>query len=157
MLINTSESATGKLDLLRTRLDGFDPLTRDRFLAHALLPAQWYLHAQRFRRWHAAEVLRMFETVDVVVMPATPCVAPPLGTATIRIDGVDLPTGPTLGWFTQPLAGTGCPALTVPVARPGRLPIGVQLFAAPDREDWLVEVASRLEAMGVAASPVAPV
>jgi Asp-tRNA(Asn)/Glu-tRNA(Gln) amidotransferase A subunit family amidase len=69
---------------------------------------------------------------------------------------MDLPTGPMLGWFTQPLAGTDCPALTVPIARPGRLPIGVQLFGPPHREAWLVDVAQRLEALGVAAAPVAP-
>jgi aspartyl-tRNA(Asn)/glutamyl-tRNA(Gln) amidotransferase subunit A len=157
MLINTSETAVGKLDALRTRLDEFDPATRDRFLAHALMPVQWYLHAQRFREWHSGEVLRMFETVDVLLLPATPCVAPPLGMATIRIDGADLPTGPTLGWFTQPLAGTGCPALTVPIERPGQLPIGVQLFAPPRREEWLFRTAARLEAAGVAGSRVAAI
>jgi AtzE family amidohydrolase len=155
MLINTSETPVGKLDALRTRLDEFDPATRDRFLAHALMPAQWPLHAQRFREWHIRQVLRMFESVDVLVLPATPCTAPLLGTPTIRIDGVDLPTGPTLGWFTQPLAGTDCPALTVPIARPGRLPIGIQLFAPPRCERWLVRIAQRLEAAGVAAAPLA--
>jgi AtzE family amidohydrolase len=155
MLINTSETPVGKLEALRTRLDEFDPATRDRFLAHALMPAQWPLHAQRFREWHTREVLRLFESVDVVLLPATPCTAPLLGTRTIMIDGVEAPTGPTLGWFTQPLAGTDCPAMTVPIARPGRLPIGIQLFAPPRCEQWLVHVAERLEAAGVAASPLA--
>jgi aspartyl-tRNA(Asn)/glutamyl-tRNA(Gln) amidotransferase subunit A len=154
-LINAAESATTKLPLLRTRLAQFDPATRDRFLAHALLPAQWYLQAQRFRRRHNAAVRRLFEEVDVLIMPATPCVAPPIGTPTLRIDGIDFPTGPMLGWFTQPLAGTDCPALTVPIARPGRLPIGIQLFGPPGREAWLFDVASRLESTGVAAAPVA--
>jgi 1-carboxybiuret hydrolase len=154
-LVNASESATGKLQLLRTRLDEFDPGTRDRFLAHALVPAQWYLQAQRFRRWHNEQVRRMFTDVDVVIMPATPCVAPLRGAPTLRIDGTELPTGPALGWFTQPLAGTDCPALTVPVSRPHRLPIGVQLFAPPNREAWLFQVADQLEALGVARAPVA--
>ena len=156
MLMFASESVVDKLDLLRTRLEEFDPLTRDRFLAHAMLPAQWYLLAQRFRRWHTAQVLRMFDQVDVLLLPATPCVAPPIGTRTILIGGKELPTGPTLGWFTQPLAGTGFPALTVPIRREGQLPIGVQLFAAPGREDLLLRVAVALENMGVAAAPVAP-
>ena len=155
MLVHTSESAVGKLDALRTNLEGFGPLNRERFLAHALLPAQWYLYAQRFRRWHAAEVLRLLRRVDVLLLPATPCVAPPLGSRTIRIGGRDLPTGPTLGWFAQPLAGTGCPALTVPILRAGKLPIGVQLFTAPHREDLLLRVARRLEQLGVAGAPSA--
>jgi AtzE family amidohydrolase len=154
-LVNASESAVGKLDALRRRLDEFDPATRERFLAHALLPVQWYLHAQRFRRWHLQEVMRLFGEIDAMVVPATPCVAPPIGTPTLRVGDVELPTGPALGWFTQPLAGTDCPALTVPIARPGRLPIGVQLLGPPHREDTLLRVAARLEALGVAAAPVA--
>jgi len=154
-LVNATESAVGKLDLLRTRLEQFDPATRERFLAHALLPAQWYLAAQRLRRWHIDQVLRLFDEVDVIVLPATPCVAPPIGARTLRIGDADLPTGPALGWFTQPVAGTDCPALTVPVARAGRLPIGVQLMARKHREDLLFRVAARLEALGVAGAPVA--
>ena len=155
IVINAAESATDKLHLLRTRLDGFDPGTADRFLAHALLPAQWYLQAQRFRAWHNAQVREMFADVDVLLMPATPCAAPPIGTATLQIDGVDVPTGPTLGLFTQPLAATDCPSLSVPVGRSGQLPIGVQLFAPPHREEWLFRVAARLEEIGVATAPVA--
>ena len=154
-LVNATESAVGKLDALRTRLDKFDPATRERFLAHALLPAQWYLGAQRFRRWHIEQVLQLFDEVDVIVVPATPCVAPQFGARALRIDGVDMPTGPALGWFTQPIAGTDCPALTVPVARPGRLPIGVQLMARQHGEDLLFRIAAKLEELGVAAAPVA--
>jgi AtzE family amidohydrolase len=154
-LVNASESAVGKLDALRQRLDKFDPATRERFLAHALLPVQWYLHGQRFRRWHIKEVMRLFGEIDVLVVPATPCVAPPIGTPMLRVGESELPTGPALGWFTQPLAGTDCPALSVPIARPGRLPSGVQLFGPPHGEDLLLRVAARLEVLGVAAAPVA--
>lgn len=155
MLVNASESATSHLDDLRARPQSFHPGTRDRFLAHALVPAQWYLHAQRYRAWHKAQVLGLFEAVDVLLLPATPCTAPLLGQMTLTVHGQEWPTGPMLGWFTQPLAGTDCPALTVPVARDGKLPIGVQLLAAPNREDMLFDVAAQLEALGVAAAPIA--
>lgn len=155
ILVNATESASGRLDALRTRLDAFDPSTRERFLAHGLLPAQWYLAAQRLRRWHIGQVVQLFEQVDVLVVPATPCVAPKIGARTLRIGNAELPVGPALGWFTQPIAGTDCPALTVPIARPGRLAIGVQLVARHRREDLLFRVAARLEALGVAAAPVA--
>jgi aspartyl-tRNA(Asn)/glutamyl-tRNA(Gln) amidotransferase subunit A len=155
MLVNCSESATGKLPALRERLGDFDPATRERFLAHALVPAQWYLAAQRFRRWHARIVQGLLDEVDVVVAPATPCTAPALGTPTIVIDGRTVPTGPTLGWFTQPLAGTDCPALCVPIDHGGMLPIGVQLLAGPGREARLFRAAAELERLGVAVAPVA--
>jgi AtzE family amidohydrolase len=52
ILINAAESAPPQLANLRRRPGDFDPNTRDRFLAHALMPAAWYLHAMRFRAWH---------------------------------------------------------------------------------------------------------
>ena len=155
ILVNATESALGHLEDLRRRPERFHPGTRDRFLAHALVPAQWYLEAQRYRAWHRARVLELFERVDVIVLPATPCVAPLLGQATLTVHGQEWPTGPMLGWFTQPLAGTDCPAMTVPVARTGELPIGVQLLAGRHGEDALFDVAARLESLGVAAAPVA--
>lgn len=155
ILVNAAESATDKLEWLRTRLDAFDPSTRERFLAHALMPAQWYLAAQRFRRRHIERVVRMFDAIDVVALPATPCTAPPIGARTLTIGDAELPMGPALGWFTQPLAGTDCPSLTVPVARSDRLPIGVQLMAGRNREELLFRVASQLERLGVAAAPIA--
>ena len=155
VLVNAGESAGAQLDRLRRSPDDFDPLTRDRFLAHALLPAGWYFRAQAFRRWHKAEVLRLLQRFPVLLFPATPCVAPPIGTRTLRIDGLDTPTGPGLGLFTQPLAGLDCPVLAVPIARAGRLPAGVQLLAAPGDEARLFDVARLLERRGVARAPIA--
>ena len=47
--------------------------------------------------------------------------------------------------FTEPWNATGQPALSLPLAhsREG-LPVGVQLVAAPGREDWLFGVAAEL-------------
>jgi len=154
-LVNAAESAGPQIDRLRTRADDFDPLTRDRFLAHALLPAGWYLRAQAFRRWHARCVLEALRASPLMLFPATPCVAPPIGTRTLRVLGIDHPTGPALGTYTQPLAGLDCPVLAVAIARPGRLPVGVQLLAAPGREDLLFAAGEHLERLGIAAAPVA--
>jgi aspartyl-tRNA(Asn)/glutamyl-tRNA(Gln) amidotransferase subunit A len=153
-LVNAAESAGPQLERLRTRPDDFDPLTRDRFLAHALLPAAWYFRAQAFRRWHTAEVLRLLRDCPVLLLPATPCVAPPLGTRTLSIDGVDQPIGPSLGLYTQPLAALDCPVLTVPIVREG-LPIGVQLLAAHGHEALLFEMAAHLERSGLARTTIA--
>jgi aspartyl-tRNA(Asn)/glutamyl-tRNA(Gln) amidotransferase subunit A len=154
-LINAAESSVGRLPALRERASEFHPGVRDRFIAHALMPAQWYVHAQSYRAAHKRRVLDLLERVDVLVLPATPTVAPPLGQQTLRIGDQDWPTGPMLGWFTQPLAGIDCPVLTVPVARARALPIGVQLLAAPHREQTLFDVAARLESLTVASAPIA--
>jgi amidase len=47
--------------------------------------------------------------------------------------------------FTEPWNATGQPALSLPLARScDNLPIGVQLVARPEREDWLLGVAAEL-------------
>src|SRR5262249_51367716 len=49
-VITAMEGAQLHLPRLRTRPQDFDPDTRERFMAGALLPGSWYVKAQRFRR-----------------------------------------------------------------------------------------------------------
>jgi 1-carboxybiuret hydrolase len=53
---------------------------------------------------------------------------------------------------TQPISFIGLPVVAVPVPLEP-LPIGVQIIAAPWREDIALRVAYALEKMGVAAAP----
>ena len=50
-VITSTEGAFNHLDDLKRRAKDFDPMTRDRFRAGALVPAAVYLKAQRFRAW----------------------------------------------------------------------------------------------------------
>jgi AtzE family amidohydrolase len=152
MVITATEGAQLHRKDLQMRAGEFDPMTRDRFLAGALLPAAAYVAAQRFRRWYRAEVAKVLASVDVVLAPTTPFPAPFIGQREAVVDGETVMTQPYLGCFTQPLSFVGLPVLTVPVAQPaGNLPLGVQLVAAPFREAALVRVAAELERLGVAA------
>ena len=149
-LITNAESSTLHLDRLRTRAAEFDPDTRARFLAGALLPAAWLVRAQRFRRWYYEQVLALFDTVDVILAPATPCPAPLLGQRTLRLGTAEVPLRPNLGLFTQPISCIGLPVAVAPLQGAGGLPIGVQIIAAPWREDLCLRVAATLEAAGLA-------
>ena len=158
-LITNAEGATLHLHDLKTRAADFEPLSRDRFLAGALLPAAWVVQAQRVRRWYAQQAAASFRGVDVLLAPATPCVATPIGTEWLDVAGQRLPARPSLGLLTQPISCIGLPVATVPVwgcdpAAP-HLPIGVQVIAAPWREDLCLRVARALEAAGVVSAPVA--
>jgi aspartyl-tRNA(Asn)/glutamyl-tRNA(Gln) amidotransferase subunit A len=57
-----------------------------------------------------------------------------------------------LGIYTQPLSFIGLPVVAVPVPQQP-LPIGVQIIAAPWREDVVLRVAHVLEQKGVAVAP----
>jgi AtzE family amidohydrolase len=155
-LITGSEGSNLHLDDLRTRPQDFDPATRDRFLAGALIPATWYLQAQRFRSWYRDRVRELFTHVDIILAPATPCPAPLIGQTTLVLDGEEMPLRPNLGLYTQPLSFIGLPIVAIPVQQPGGLPIGVQVIAAPYNEALALRVAAFLEAKGVVSAPVPP-
>jgi AtzE family amidohydrolase len=154
-IITACEGASRHLPDLRTRPFDFDPVTIHRFLAGALLPAEWYVQAQRFRRVYHEKILQLFETVDVILAPTTPCPAIRFEQPTISVKGAEIPSRPNLGIFTQPLSFVGLPIVSVPVCAPGKLPLGVQVIAAPYNEAAVLRVAAQLETMGVAGAPVA--
>jgi aspartyl-tRNA(Asn)/glutamyl-tRNA(Gln) amidotransferase subunit A len=148
LLITFAEASNLHLPALRSRPADFDPLTRERFLAGALLPAHWILQAQRFRQWYRQAFSALFEKADVLIAAATPFCATPIGQETITLNGQALPLRPSLGLLTAPLSFIGVPVVSVPVRRAGPLPIGVQLIAAPWREDQAFRVAAYLEREG---------
>ncbi len=155
-LISNSEGGALHLPDLRTRAQDFEPLSRDRFLAGALLPAAWVARAQRVRRVAAQAAARLFEHHDILLAPATPCAATPIGTEWLELDGQRLPLRPSLGLLTQPISCIGLPVCCVPVwDAPESMPIGVQVIAAPWREDLVLRVAAALEARGAVRAPVA--
>jgi aspartyl-tRNA(Asn)/glutamyl-tRNA(Gln) amidotransferase subunit A len=151
-VITTSEGASLHLDRLRARPNDFDPAVRDRLLAGAMIPAPLVDRAQKFRRWYRAQMLELFKTVDVIIAPATPCVAPKLGQVNFVLDGVEQPVRANIGIHTQPISFIGLPVVAVPVPLQP-MPIGVQIIAAPWREDIALQVAFALERAGVASAP----
>lgn len=154
-LITASEGANLHLKNLRSRPQDFDPATRDRFLAGALIPASWYIQAQRFRQWYRDRLREIFLNVDVILAPTTPCVAPKLGQEKIVIAGEEVLVRPNLGLFTQPLSFIGLPVLSVPIQNEHNLPLGVQIIAAPYQEKLILQVAKVLESQGIVSAAVA--
>jgi AtzE family amidohydrolase len=155
MIITASEGASLHMEDLKSRPMDFDPMTRDRFLAGALVPAELYVRAQRFRAWYRERVHDIFRDVDVLLAPTTPFPAPRIGQEMSAVAGVQVPTRPMLGLYTQPLSFVGLPVISVPVTGPSPLPLGVQLVAAPWNEAHLFRIAAVLERDGVAAARLA--
>jgi AtzE family amidohydrolase len=151
-VITTTEGASLHLDRLRQRPNDFDPAVRDRLLAGAMVPAPLVDRAQKFRRWFRARALELFQSIDVLIAPATPCVAPKIGQVNFVLDGVELPVRANIGIHTQPISFIGLPVVAVPIPL-DPMPIGVQIIAAPWREDIALRVAHALERAGVAKAP----
>ncbi len=147
-VITASEGAALHVERLRTRARDFDPAVRDRLIAGAMIPAAHVVKAQKFRRWYRERVLALFANVDAILAPATPCTAPAIGQQTFVLDGVELNVRANLGVYTQPISFIGLPVVVVPIAlKP--LPIGVQVIAAPWREEVALRIAHALEQAGV--------
>jgi AtzE family amidohydrolase len=148
-VITATEGAALHLERLRLHPHDFDPAVRDRLIAGAMVPAALVNRAQKFRRWYRARVLALFDHVDAILAPATPCTAPKIGQKTFVLDGIELPIRPNLGLYTQPISFIGLPVVAVPIPL-APLPIGVQVIAAPWREDVALRIAQALEQAGVA-------
>ena len=144
-----AEGGSLHLSDLRARPQDFDPATRDRLIAGALQPGHVAPRAQRVRRWFLDQALALFERFDVLLAPATPFPATPIGQVTTMMGGRSVSVRANLGLYTQPISFIGLPVLAAPIVRAGRMPVGVQLIAPPWREDILFRIAAQLEAEGV--------
>ncbi len=70
-IISASEGGNQYLTDLRHSPERFEPHSRERLLAGAMIPSAWYLQAQRFRR-HARQAMKsLFSQADVLIAPAT--------------------------------------------------------------------------------------
>jgi aspartyl-tRNA(Asn)/glutamyl-tRNA(Gln) amidotransferase subunit A len=102
-------------------------------------------------------VQEIFQQVDLILAPTTPCVAPKIGQQTMVLDGVEVLVRPNLGLYTQPLSFIGVPILSVPIQHPDGLPLGVQIIAAPYNEALILRAAALLEAEGIVSASIAKI
>jgi 1-carboxybiuret hydrolase len=151
-VITTTEAASLHLDRLRQRANDFDPFIRDRLMAGAMVPASLVTRAQKFRTWYRQEVAKIFNHVDAIIAPATPCVAPRRGESQLLVGDTLMPLRPNIGLYTQPISCIGLPVVSVPVPLQP-LPIGVQIITAPWREVVGLRIARHLEKEGVVFAP----
>lgn len=153
--ITAAEGGARHLPMLRTRAAEFDPATRNRLIAGAMLPASILCKAYDIRRDYARTVDALFEEVDILLAPATPWTAPLLGETHIICDGETLPIRASLGLYTQPISFVGLPVVMAPVHTVGGMPVGVQIIAPRWREDRAIAIAAALEHVGVVSAPIA--
>ncbi len=144
MVMTAAEGAEEHYCDLRDRADEFDPMTRDRFLAGTHVSAVQYLASTRVQRAFFDETAKVFSDVDVVIAPATPCLATPIGERRGSIGGVDQLIAPNLGMFTQPISFAHLPVVTVPVDVGAEFPAAVQIVAGRGADEDAFEVADRL-------------
>jgi aspartyl-tRNA(Asn)/glutamyl-tRNA(Gln) amidotransferase subunit A len=155
-LITAAEAGKLHAARLRERADDYDPATRDRLIAGALMPGEWYARARRFAEHFRSEIAEAFASYDILIAAATPHAATAIGQRSIVVDGEEREIRPNVGMFTQPITLAGVPVVTVPVIRRGTLPVGVQLIGPPGSEGRLLAAAAELERLGVVGAGTVP-
>ncbi|HEU4869129.1 MAG TPA: amidase family protein, partial [Actinomycetota bacterium] len=114
------------------------PEVRDQLDAADKVAAVDYLDAQRLRSVLARTMLKVFEEVDVLVMPTSLVPAPLVEEAEDYLL--------VLSRNAVPWSFLGFPAISVPCGRTaGGLPVGLQLVAPPHEEATLVALGSAFE------------
>lgn len=91
------------------------------------------------KRWH-----EQLMTVDAMVSPATPGLAPRLSDEHTKVGDRWVPYGASGAEFRMWANTIGIPAVTIPVARPGGLPASVQLAARRNADGVLIDLAAAL-------------
>jgi len=126
---------------IRTRPRAYGTDVRTRLQLGALVAGADYVLAQRMRGRLRAAMGRVFQEVDVLLLPATPITAPLVGERTVRWRSGEEPVDGALVRLTAPFNLTGLPALSVPFGRAAGLPVGVQVVG-----QWMDE--ARVLAVG---------
>jgi aspartyl-tRNA(Asn)/glutamyl-tRNA(Gln) amidotransferase subunit A len=132
-IILNSEAAAFHGKRLKQNADLLEPLVRERLEAATFNSAVDYIKALRLRTVLMQEMRRVFQTCDVLMLPAGNA-APKLDAEIIGTDAPsDLPLPPRPDSFN--IANmTGIPAIVLPcgfTAGPPSLPLGIQFCAKP--------------------------
>jgi aspartyl-tRNA(Asn)/glutamyl-tRNA(Gln) amidotransferase subunit A len=112
---------------------------RDQLAFAEPITAVDYLYAQRIRLELRDRLLREFDRCDVIAMPTTPVVAPPVADFARHLM--------SLARHAIPWSLVGFPALSIPVRTSEGLPVGLQLVAPPGGEALLIQVGGAVETM----------
>jgi aspartyl-tRNA(Asn)/glutamyl-tRNA(Gln) amidotransferase subunit A len=109
-----------------------------------LIAATDYINAQRLRRVYQREWARVWNHVDIVLTPTSPITAPKIGQTTVEIAGAPEDVRLAATRFVRAINVIGLPAISVPIAAEGPLPVGLQLIGKPFDEVTLLGVATDL-------------
>jgi len=146
-IILMSEAAAFHEKRLREKADLFEPLVRERLEVATFNSAVDYIKAQRLRTVLMEEVLRVFQSCDIIALPAGNA-APKLDAEIVGTDAPGGSSGPTRpdSWSIANM--TGIPALVLPcgfTAGSPSLPVGIQFCGKPFDEATIFRVAQAYE------------
>ncbi|HXN03140.1 MAG TPA: amidase [Candidatus Dormibacteraeota bacterium] len=139
---------------IRTRPRAYGADVRIRLQLGALVSGADYVLAQRMRGRLRAAIGRVFQDVDVLLLPTTPITAPVVGERSVRWRSGEEPVDGALVRLTAPFNLTGLPALSVPFGSAAGLPVGVQVVGQWMDEARVLAVGRLIEGLAEEERPV---
>jgi len=110
------------------------------------LLAEQYIRGKRFIESYRRDMDRVFDGVDLLLTPATPVIAPKIGTVEVTVDGQAEPAGNAITRYTSFFNMTGHPAITLPCGMHSEgLPIAAQLVGKHYGDEQLIATATLIE------------
>jgi len=148
IVLASEASAVAEPHLARRGQFGADVLAL--FDQGRLLAATDYVNAQRLRRRLRAEFAHVWQTVDCLMVPTTPILAPRIGQTTVNLGGTGEDTRLASTRLVRAVNALGYPALSIPcgISRSG-LPAGLQLIGPPFQEALILRAGAALEDGGL--------
>ena len=141
-----AEAAAYHAKTLESRAEDYTPNVRIRLEAGRYILAEDYVRALRGRQMLIEEVDAALRGREVLLLPALAVPATKLGTATVRIGGVEEPVRNIMLRLTQLFNITGHPAIALPCGKTiDGLPVGAQLVGALNATSGLLAVAAAAE------------
>lgn len=111
-----------------------------------LVPGYEYVNAQRLRRRIQQDFNRVFDQLDMLMLPSTPNTAPKIGQTTVTINGIERDTRLLTTRCARSINLLGLPALVIPCGlSSANLPIGLQLVGPANSESSLIRSGATLE------------
>ena len=142
-----AEASAAHARWIRARPRAYGPDVRIRLQLGALVSGADYVLAQRMRAKIKDVVRRLFDDIDILLLPTTPITAPMVGERTVRWRTGEEPVDGALVRLTAPFNLTGVPALSVPYGEVGGLPVGLQLVGRWNDEARVLAVGRLIEAL----------
>jgi aspartyl-tRNA(Asn)/glutamyl-tRNA(Gln) amidotransferase subunit A len=141
-----AEAAAYHAKTLESRADDYTPNVRQRLEMGRYILAEDYVRALRGREVLTREVNDALAGMDGIFLPTVPIPAHKIGTAAVRIAGVDEPIRNITLRLTQLFNISGHPTLTMPCgATVEGLPIGAQIVGHRGGTSALLDVAQAAE------------
>ena len=146
LTVQLPEALSYHSDFLQQRRELYSDEFRSGFAAGQFILAEHYVRAKRLIEGYRQQLQQIFRTVDLLITPGCPTVAPNIDATQVETAVLSEPAGNAITRYTSFFNMTGNPAVTLPSGLHSTgLPMSIQLVSDLFDEATLLNVAYQLE------------